>query len=187
MNNAYNGNSQELTPEQIEPQLTDGATDQLTEFEQTISQPADFGADCSPMMTNSGIYTQEEFNKCFNDFLTFLKSPEVASDAFGNIHERGQAIAAQRVYELAHKYRFLRFLIDKNAHLFGDLAIVTLWGAIEANAIVMNWTGINYLTKAKIWLNEKIKQRAQKSAESKRKGWGFLARQVAEKQPKQED
>ena len=179
----YNGNNQEQT---LEPILTDGQTEQLAEFEQTI-QPiqADFCEDSLSMMTNSQFYTQEEFNKCFNDFLTFLKSPEVASDAFGNIHEKGQEIASRRVYELAHKYRFLRFLIDKNTHLFGDLAILTLWGAVEANAIVLNWTGINYLTKAKIWLNEKIKQRAQASA--KRKGWGFLGRPVAEKQPKQDN
>ena len=71
-------------------------------------------------MTNSQFYTQEEFNQCFNDFLTFLKSPEVASDTFGNIHEKGQAIASKRVYELAQKYKFLRFLIDKNTHLLGD-------------------------------------------------------------------
>ena len=190
MDNLSNGNNQnqapQMLPENIEPQLTDGLTDQLTEFQQRIREQEDFGADCSLTMTNSGIYTQEEFNKCFNDFLTFLKSPEVAADTFGNIHERGQQIASTRIYELAQKYRFLRFLIDKNAHLFGDIAIVSLWGAIEANAIILNWTGINYLTKAKLWLNEKIKQKAQKSAESKRKGWGFLGRPVAEKQPKPE-
>lgn len=81
----------------------------------------------------------------------------------------------------------MRFLIDKNAHLFGDMAILALWGTVEANAIILNWTGINYLTKAKIWLNEKIKQRAQKTASDKRKGWGFLGRPVAEKQPKPEN
>lgn len=183
----YNGNSQEQTAEQIEPILTDGQTEQLPELNsQEANYWADSSLDSSLTMTNS-IYTQEEFNKCFNDFLTFLKSPEVASDAFGNIHEKGQEIASKRIYEMAQKYRFLRFLIDKNAHLFGDMAILALWGTVEANAIILNWTGINYLTKAKIWLNEKIKQRAQKSASDKRKGWGFLGRQVAEKQPKPEN
>lgn len=186
----YTGNNQETTPELTEPQLTDGQTDNLPpvpEYNEQAEQVAEAGLpNYSQMTMNSGLYSQEEFNKCFNDFLTFLKSPEVAADAFGNIHGRGQAIAAQRVYEMAHKYRFLRFLIDKNAHLFGDLAIVSLWATIETNAILLNWTGINYLQKAKIWLNEKIKQKAAQSS-GKRKGWGFLGRQAAEKQPKQEN
>lgn len=190
MDNLSNGNNQNQTPqmlpENIEPQLTDGQTNQIPEFYQVEDHLLEESCPVSSPMMTSNLYTQEEFNKCFNDFLTFLKSPEVAADTFGNIHERGQQIASTRIYELAQKYRFLRFLIDKNAHLFGDIAIVSLWGAIEANAIILNWTGINYLTKAKLWLNEKIKQKAQKSAESKRKGWGFLGRPVAEKQPRPE-
>lgn len=179
----YNGNNQEQTPEPI---LTDGQTEQLAEFEQTIQPtPADFCADSSLMMTNNQFYTQEEFNKCFNDFLTFLKSPEVAGDTFSSIKNRGQDLASKKVYELAQNYKFLRFLIDKNTHLIGDIVTIGLWASIEFNAIAENWTGINYLTKAKIWLNDKIKQRAQASA--KRKGWAFLGRPVAEKQPKQDN
>lgn len=183
-----------IEPEVTEPQLTDGQTDNLPpapEYSEQNPELEEVGLpNYSPTTTSDGIYSPEEFKDCFNDFLSFLKSPEVAADAFGNIHERGQAIAAQRVYELANKYRFLRFLIDKNAHLFGDLAIMSLWATIETNAILLNWTGINYLQKAKIWLNEKIKQKAAQSAaqsSDKRKGWGFLGRPVAERQQKPEN
>lgn len=183
-------NTETTELEVMEPQLTDGQTDNLPpapEYSEQNPELEEVGLpNYSPTITSDGIYSPEEFKICFNDFLTFLKSPEVAADAFGNIHERGQAIAAQRVYELANKYRFLRFLIDKNAHLFGDLAIMSLWATIETNAILLNWTGINYLQKAKIWLNEKIKQKAAQSS-GKRKGWGFLGRQAAERQPKPEN
>lgn len=139
------------------------------------------------MMTNNDYYTAEEFDGAFNEFLTFLKDPNTAVDCFGSINDKGRKLASKRLYEMANKYRFLRFLIDKKTHFLHDSALICFWAAIETNTIVANWTGINLAGKIKLWLKAKIKAQQEKSAsQGKRNVWAFLGRQGAEKQQKQE-
>jgi len=182
--------------EQTEIQLSDGQTDSLPEINSqpevnSLSEtPAEYSADFSQMMTmNSGkYYTQDEFAKEFNDFLTFLKSPDTATDTFEALRSEGQSLAASKIYNMAYKYKWLRFLIDKRTQVIHDALVMSIFAVTETNAIVYNWTGISLIQKVKIWLKSKVKQRAEVAQSSgKRSVWGFLARQGAAKQQKQEN
>lgn len=171
--------------------LTDGQTESIPEPELQPNQPEDFSAGCS-MMTATTIdeggryYTAGEFEASFNEFLNFLKSPDVSFDAFESLRAQGQQLAAGKVYNMAQKYKFLNWLIDRRTAIFHDFALISIFFACETNAIVQNWTGISLAEKAKIWLRGKIKAHAAAQAEGKRKGWGFLGRRGAEKPQKPE-
>lgn len=139
------------------------------------------------MTSDDRYYSQGEFESAFNEFLIFLKSPQTSFDTFETIRAQGQSLAAGKIYEMARKYKFLSFLIDKRTQLLHDFALISIFAGCECNAIVYNWTGISLAEKAKLWLRGKIKQRAEQVQKSgKRSAWGFLGRQVVEKQPKQE-
>ena len=178
----------EIMPEPLqdlpEMQLSDGQTTDLPEY---LEQPEDgsfqnFGAMNPTNNAGSRYYTEEEFNQVFGDFMAFLKNPEVATDMFGNIHEKGQRLAAGKVYEMASKYKFLRFLIDRQTQVLHDMLLLGIWAACETEAICMNWTGISLFGKVKIWLRGKIKQKAEESAkQGKRSVWAFLGLRGAEK------
>lgn len=176
-------NNQEITEE---IQLSDGQTNSIPELQQT-NQPEDCSTGCLTMTTTTddGCYSQGEFESAFNEFLTFLKSPDVSLDAFEALRAQGQQLAAGKIYNMAQKYRFLRFLIDRKTQLLHDCALISIFAACETNAIVMNWTGISLAEKGKIWLRSKIKARAEAAqASGKRSVWGFLGRRAAAKQPK---
>lgn len=184
-----------MTQETEELQLTDGQTQDLPEVTE-ISQhgsPEDSLLSSSsmtmtPKIEEDGYYSQGEFETAFNEFLTFLKSPQVSLDAFESMRAKGQSLAAGKIYNLANKYSFLRWMIDRRTALFHDFCLISIFAACEANAIVMNWTGISLAEKGKLWLKSKIKARQQAAqASGKPKGWGFLGRRVAEKQPKPEN
>ena len=173
--------------------LSDGQTQDLPEIPNVECNQPQAGADGCPisssMMTNenSNLYTQGEFEACFNEFLIFLKSPDVSLDTFEALRAQGQSLAAGKIYNMAQKYKFLRFIIDRKTRIMHDLALIGIFTACEANAIVMNWTGISMAEKAKIWLKGKIRQRQLAAQTSgKRSVWGFLGRRGAEKQPKPE-
>ena len=185
-----------MTQETEELQLTDGQTQDLPEVPELSSQQSgneDFLPSSSSMMTQTKIeddryYNQAEFESAFNEFLTFLKSPEVSLDAFESMRAKGQTLAAGKIYNLANKYSFLRWMIDRRTALFHDFCLISIFAACETNAIVMNWTGISLAEKGKLWLKSKIKARQQAAqAAGKPKGWGFLGRRAAEKQPKPEN
>lgn len=132
-------------------------------------------------------YTQGEFEAAFNEFLVFLKSPETSLNAFESLRQQGQSLAAGKIYAMAEKYNFLRWIIDRRTALFHDLTLIGIFAACETNAIVQNWTGISLAEKGKIWLKNKIKQRQLQKSPEKRSGWGFLVRRGVEKQQKQEN
>lgn len=180
--------NQELQESQ-EIQLSDGQTDNLPPLPEISQAPEDRPGDSLPSSSatttnNDGLYTQGEFESAFNEFLTFLKSPETSVNAFEALRAEGQALAAGKIYQMAQDYKFLRWIIDRKTRLFHDMALIGLFVSCETNAIIQNWTGISIFEKGKIWLKEKIKARQAQAA--KRKGWGFLGRPVAAKQPKQE-
>lgn len=174
---------------QEELTLSDGQTEGLPDLDRLQNTQAEtVGLQTfSQTATSDRYYTKEEFQGCFSDFLTFLKSPQTSADAFEALRAEGQQLAAEKVFEMAQNYKFMRFLIDKRTRLMHDMAVIGLFMGCEANAIVYNWTGISLFEKGKIWLRGKIKQRAQAvQSQGKRSVWGFLARRGAEKQPKPE-
>lgn len=179
-------NQEELNNEEIS--LSDGQADNLQplpEMSEAIN-PAALPGGCSETMTiDERYYTQGEFESAFNEFLTFLKSPETSLDAFESLRAQGQSLAAGKIYKMAQNYRFLRFLIDRRTQLLHDFALISIFASCEANAIVYNWTGISLAEKVKIWLRGKIKQRAEQAQMSgKHSVWGFLGRRAVEKPQK---
>lgn len=178
-----------MTEEEI--QLTDGQADNLQPLPEFSSQPeadpaAGWQAGSPTMMTSDDrYYSPGEFETAFNEFLTFLKSPQTSLDTFEALRSQGQSLAAGKVYKMAQKYRFLRFLIDRKTQLLHDCALIGIFAACETNAIVLNWTGISLAEKGKLWLKGKIKARQQAAqAQGKRSVWGFLGRRDVVKQPK---
>ena len=177
--------------ENQEIQLTDGVTQEVPPAP-TEEQGSDLSNGSQPgcgemTTTDDRYYTREEFEGVFNDFLTFLKSPQASLDTFESLRAQGQTLAASKIYDIADKYRFFRWMIDKRTALVHDLTLIGIFAAVETNAIVYNWTGISLIEKGKLWLKNKIKQRQQQQqASGKRSVWGFLGRRGAEKQPKPE-
>lgn len=177
--------------ENEEIQLTDGQTQDLPTLpEEMSSQSGELSPNGSGVMTTSpddNYYSQGEFEAAFNEFLIFLKSPQTSLDAFETLRAQGQSLAAGKIYKMAEKYKFLRWIIDRRTAVVHDFALIGIFTACETNAIVQNWTGISLAEKGKIWLRNKIKQRQEQQASGKRRGWGFLGRRDAEKQPKPEN
>ena len=187
------GIENELTGEQPEMQLSDGQTANLSPLDiQDNLNSQQAGLENLPnglpeMTTRSKYYTQEEFAKQFDDFLTFLKSPQTSADTFEALRAEGQGLAAAKIFEMAQKYKWLRFIIDRRSQIVHDAVILSIFAVTETNAIVYNWTGISIIEKGKIWLKGKVKKRVEQAKTSGRRGvWGFLARRGAEKQPKQD-
>lgn len=182
-----------MTENNEEIQLTDGQTENLPpvpEVQSNKVQPNDLQAGSGEMMTSldDRYYTQGEFESAFNEFLTFLKSPQTSLDTFESLRAQGQSLAAGKIYAMAEKYKFLRWMIDRRTALAHDLTLIGIFAACETNAIVQNWTGISLAEKGKLWLKSKIRQRAeQQQTTGKRSVWGFLARRGVEKQPKPEN
>ena len=179
-------------PETIIPEeviLSDGQTDNIPSPETSQFSDVQPNGLQPMMMTNSDrYYTQDEFKDVFKSFFEFLENPQTAGDVFGTIEEKGRNLAAGRVYEMAQKYRWLNWLIDKQTAVLHDCALISIWAAVETNTIVLNWTGISLFQKVQIWLKSKIKTKAEQAAkEGKRSVWGFLGRRAAEKQQKPEN
>lgn len=180
-----------MTENNEEIQLTDGQTAAIPEApEQSSSdqlnglQPGYGEMTTSP---DERYYSQGEFEAAFNEFLVFLKSPQTSLDTFESLRAQGQSLAASKIYAMAERYSFMRWMIDRRTAIVHDLTLIGIFCACETNAIVQNWTGISLAEKGKLWLRQKIKQRAeQQQAAGKRSGWAFLGRRAAEKQPKPE-
>lgn len=177
--------------ENEEIQLTDGQTENLPEAPEQGSnrdQSSGLPSGCGEMTScDDRYYSKGEFEAAFNEFLVFLKSPQTSLDTFESLRAQGQTLAAGKIYNLAEKYRFMRWIIDRRTAIVHDFALIGIFCACETNAIVQNWTGISLAEKGKLWLRSKIKQRQeQQQAAGKRNGWAFLGRRGAEKQPKPE-
>ena len=178
---------------QPEMQLSDGQTENLQplDLQNNLNSPDDLSslsAGLPEMTTRSKYYTQDEFAKQFDDFLTFLKSPQTSADTFEALRAEGQNLAATKIFEMAQKYKWLRFIIDRRSQIVHDALVISIFAVTETNAIVYNWTGISIIEKGKIWLKSKVKQRVEQAKTSGKRGvWGFLGRRAAEKQPKQEN
>ena len=142
------------------------------------------------MMTtnNARYFSEDEFQREFDEFLTFLKNPQTATDTFETLRAEGQTLAAAKIYNMATKYKWLRFIIDRRTQVIHDALVLSIFAVTETNAIVYNWTGISIIGKFKIWLKGKVKQRAEVAQQQgkRRSVWAFLARQGAAKQQKQE-
>ena len=177
----------ETMPEVQEVELTDGQPETIPETPEVLPESSLIGL--QPTTTiNDRYYSKEEFQDVFNSFFDFLKDPNAAADCFGTIQDKGRKLAAGRVFELAQRYKWLNWLIDKQTMIIHDVALISIWAAVETNTIVLNWTGISIFEKGRLWLKTKIKAKAEEQAKQGKRGvLAFLGRRDPEKQQKHEN
>lgn len=171
----------DMLPEAVEIMPEDGQTEDLPELQQpeiTAQESAAAGLPdfCPTMTTSEGSYCRDEFRQNFNSFLEFLENPSVAADTFSTIVGKGRELSADKIYNLAERYSWLNWLIDRKTQALGDLLLVTIFVTFESNVIIQNWTGISYLEKAKLWLKNKAKEKKSAVKIGRFRslfGWGY--------------
>lgn len=171
----------ETQPEELS--LTDGQPIPETA---AVINPADFSQDYSPTIptTNSDYYSQGEFRAAFDEFLQFLHNPQAPQDTIEALAAKGQGLAADKIYNLASKYKWLNWLIDRKTELLKDTMLIGIFAAQEVEIIGRNWFNFSIKEKAKKWLEQQAKQKIK--AALKPSGWGFLGRLGAARRQKQE-
>ena len=153
--------------------LSDGQTTAIPAPEMTSR--ADFSQDYSPTITtNDGLYERGEFKAAFGEFLEFLHNPETPKDTIEALAAKGQGIAADKIYNLATKYKWLNWLIDRKTQVFQDTMLITIFCYNEADIIGKNWFGVSIKAKVQSWLQNQVKARIMQAI--KPSGWGFLGR-----------
>lgn len=170
-----------------EMKLDDGMTPPPEEVPEAISQPGTYPeAGLTFEISDPDIYTEEEFYEAFKSCFAFagdvshLKSFAIRDEG---IEGRGARCTSNRLYQLAGRYKFLHFMIDRRSGWLADATLIGLFVSMKANAVVEEATNLSLKDvlkgKVKSWL--KIKQTTVK-----RGGSGFLGRLGLGKQPKPE-
>ena len=180
----------EIQPEQMQPEqpaeelsLSDGQTitTPLQAPEEIASDPLSSN---SYLPTTKDFYEQGEFRAAFNEFLNFLHDPKAPGDSLELLAAKGQGLAADKIYNIASKYKWLNWLIDRKTEFFKDTMLISIFAVQEADLIGRNWFNVSIKEKAKTWLENQAKQRIKSAL--KPSGWGFLGRLGAAKRQKQE-
>lgn len=154
---------------------------------ETASQSAEFLPHGLQMTTTTN-YTPEEFRQKFAGILDFLENPAVANNCMQELILNGRNLTADKIYNVASRYKWLNWIIDRKTQVFADGLQIAAFLAVETNLIVMNWTGLNIFEKGKIWLQQKAELRRQAQKDGKRRtlfGWVFSGRQAAERPTEQ--
>lgn len=165
-------------PELPEVMPDDGQTEDLPEPPTTTETGEPLAAGLpeysakTPTATNEpGLYSPEEFRDCFASFLDFLKNPETANDAFAEVVGRGRQLTADKIYNMASRYKWLNWLIDRRTQVVSDAVTIAAFLVFESDLIFQNWTGQSWLQKTKIYLKTKVNQKRQEAKTAKR---GFI-------------
>ena len=184
-------------PEEIPAEvLLEQPTEELTPDDGNLNPPPpppveQAGADCLPLglsTTTTNSYTQEEFRQKFAGLLEFLENPATANNCVQELVTNGRNLTADKIYNVAKRYSWLNWIIDRQTQVFADCLQIAAFLAVESNIIVMNWTGLNMFERLKLWLQQKAEQRKAERKAGKRKtllGWVFSARPEAEKHTEQ--
>lgn len=179
----------ELMPTDGQPET---APEAMPEMVADNPAAADLGFRGSPTATMTttinGLYSPDEFRQKFSGLLEFLENPATAQDATAALLTNGRTLTADKIYNLASRYKWLNWIISPDTQFFADSLQIAAFLAVESNLIVLNWTGVNLWGKLKIWLQTKAKER--QSAEKSRRslfGWVFSGRQAQEKAQGQEN
>lgn len=173
----------EIMPEPVELTPDDGQTITPEMSEQIATESR---ADSLPVglaTTTTSNYTPDEFRAKFAGLLEFLENPATATNCAQELITNGRNLTADKIYNLATRYKWLNWIIDRKTQCFADSLQIGAFLAVETNLIVMNWTGLNIFERAKLWLQQKAAQlRQNKKDGNKRKtlfGWAFSGRAEA--------
>ena len=170
--------------DQIQATITDGQTENLppiqplTVEQATATNPT--GKTLPLGLSDSNFYTKEEFYEQFKSVFQFggdtfsLESLPIKQN-----EEAGARATASRIYEMAEKYKFLRFMIDKRSTRLGETILMIQFLTSKAGAV--------YYEKRKQKLGGVLWQKAIKLFKrNKAKDSAYLEQVAAEKQQKQE-
>lgn len=170
-----------------EMKLDDGMTPPPEEVPEAISQPGTYPeAGLTFEISDPDIYTEDEFYEAFKSCFAFagdvshLKSFAIRDEG---IEGRGARCTSNRLYQLAGRYKFLHFMIDRRSGWLADATLIGLFVSMKANAIVEEAAHLSLkdILKGKLKSWFKIKQTTVK-----RGGSGFLGRLGLGKPPKPE-
>lgn len=178
---------QTIQPEQIMPEISDGMTENLQPLpEQTIIQPEQMTTS-DHMMTGtataecSSYYTKAEFYEQFKSLFQFTGDTlQVQSLPIKPNEEVGAKVTSDRIYNMAEKYAFLRFLIDKRSTRLGETILMIQFLTSKASAVYKEKR--NRKLGLDLW--QKFKKLLKKG--NRANDTVFLAQAEAEKQQKQE-
>lgn len=176
----------EQQTEQIQATITDGQTDNLPPIQPlTVEQAQATATNQTATISLSGLsdsnfYTKEEFYEQFKSVFQFggdtlgLESLPIKPN-----EEMGARATASRIYEMAEKYKFLRFMIDKRSTRLGETILMIQFLTSKAGAV--------YYEKRKQKLGGVLWQKATKLFKrNKAKDSDYSEQVAAEKQQKQE-
>ncbi|GHU01500.1 hypothetical protein FACS1894186_4330 [Alphaproteobacteria bacterium] len=138
------------------------------------------------MERTSNLYSRAEFFGVFCDYLaaggewTGIKSLPV-QDA----EMKGAEVTASKLYDMAQKYRFMRFLIEKDLSVWATWIIIAQFVGRKTDAVVEECCHFSIkemaIKKVRKWLRIGKKQESENPSAS-----GFLERLGLAKQPKPE-
>lgn len=181
----------ELQPEQQPEQPQDSQELSLSDGQPTATPtlPEMNAGDSSlglPTTTaTTDFYDKGEFRAAFSEFLEFLHNPQTPAETVEALAAKGQGLAADKIYNLASKYKWLNWLIDRRTKFVQDSLLITLFAYQEADAIGKTWFNFSIKEKATKWLENQAKQKIK--AALKPSGWGFLGRLGVGKRQKAEN
>lgn len=173
-----------------EPTISDGMTDNLPPPPQLDNlgpgQPDQPNNPMTPTLDLdfSRFYTEEEFYQAFKsvfqfggDRLHIEALPIKASE------EAGARITSNRIYEMAQKYAFLRFIIDKRSTRIGETILMIQFLAFKASDVYKEKTKLNL--GGTLW--QKVKGLFNKRRQATVKDTAYSEPPVAERQPRPEN
>ena len=180
-----------MQPEQMEQpeiqpaQITDGQTDNLPPI-QPLTQETTTGtttgtlSDSASSKPKSPYYTPDEFYEQFKSVFKFGGDTfHIESLPIQPNEEAGARVTSDRIYEMAEKYKFLRFMIDRRSTRIGETILMIQFLTSKAGAV--------YYEKRKQKLGGVLWQKAAKFFKrNKGKDSASLAQVEAEKPQKQE-
>ena len=178
---------EQIQQEHIQPTITDGQTDNLPPLQQLPLDPlpqtqTNQTISVSAASDQAFLYTPDEFYAQFKSVFQFAGDTlSVQSLPISEKEEFGARATSNRIYEMAQKYKFLNFLIDKRSTRLGETILIVQFLTSKAGAV--------YYEKRKKKLGGAVWEKAKKilGKQNKAKDTAYLAQADAAKQQKQEN
>ena len=144
-------NLEQLPQSVQEPTISDGQTDNLPPPPEVDSlnnqtQPDPVTGQTIPGsdLDSSKFYTPDEFYKAFKSVFQFGGDRlGIESLPIKPSEEVGARITSDRIYEMAEKYAFLRFIIDKRSTRVGETILMIQFLAFKAGDVYREKTKSN--------------------------------------------
>ena len=110
----------------------------------------------------AGIATREEFEQNFFEIFDICGDlwdiQELKIDRTKPFEVLGAKVSANKLYNMAQKYKLLHFLIEPSGGWFGDGLAVLCFAGGKANAVCKKACGVNLAVKIRYTLNKIFKR-----------------------------